>query len=88
MRGVVFIIVSLVVVYAGAWAHGQDPVFQYVIGFLWGFVLCGLIVWFNRRELSALCHPSSADRPVDKHPWSVAQQVRRARQGFLAPPSR
>jgi RsiW-degrading membrane proteinase PrsW (M82 family) len=87
MRWVVFIIVAMIVVYAGAWAHGQDPVFHYAIGFLWGFALCGLIVWFNRRELSALNRPSSEGRPVDRHPWSVAQQVRRARQGFLAPPS-
>jgi RsiW-degrading membrane proteinase PrsW (M82 family) len=88
MRWVVFIIVAMIVVYAGAWAHGQDPVFQYVIGFLWGFVLCGLIVWVNRRDLSALCHPASADRQADKDPWSVAQQVRRAQQGFLERPSR
>jgi uncharacterized membrane protein YfcA len=88
MRWVVFIIVAMIVVYAGAWAHGQDPVFHYAIGFLWGFVLCAGIVWLNRRELSALNRPSSADRPADRHPWSVAQQVRRARQEFLAPPSR
>jgi RsiW-degrading membrane proteinase PrsW (M82 family) len=87
MRGIALIVVALVIVYAGAWAHGQDPVFQYVIGFLWGFVLCGLIVWVNRRELSASFRPATEDRPADKDPWSVAQQVRRAQQGSLAPPA-
>lgn len=85
MRGVLLIVATLVIVYAGAAAHGQDPVLHYAIGFLWGFALCGLIVWLNRRELSGL-YRSSEDRPADRHPWSVAQQVRRARQGFLAPP--
>jgi RsiW-degrading membrane proteinase PrsW (M82 family) len=87
MRGIAFIIATLVIVYAGAWAHGQDPVFHYAIGFLWGFALCGLIVWMNRRELSALVHRASADRPADRHPWSAAQLVRRARQQSLAPPA-
>jgi RsiW-degrading membrane proteinase PrsW (M82 family) len=88
MRGVVFFIVAIIVVYVAAWAHGDDPVFNYVIGFLWGFAMCGLIVWMNRRELSASFHPASADRPADRHPWSVAQLVRRARQQSLAPPAR
>jgi RsiW-degrading membrane proteinase PrsW (M82 family) len=88
MRWVFWIVAAIIVVYVAAWAHGDDPVFNYVIGFIWGFALCGLIVWMNRRELSALNRPATEDRPADTDPWSVAQQVRRARQGFLAPPSR
>jgi RsiW-degrading membrane proteinase PrsW (M82 family) len=88
MRWVFWIVAAIIVVYVAAWAHGDDPVFNYVIGFIWGFALCGLIVWMNRRELSASFRPASEGLPADRHPWSVAQQVRRARQGFLAPPSR
>jgi uncharacterized membrane protein YfcA len=88
MRGIALIVATLVIVYAGAAVHGEDPVFHYAIGFIWGFVLCGLIVWFNRRELSASFRPASADRQADKDPWSAAQLVRRARQGSLAPPAR